>query len=585
MTQNITAKPKTVQEAIDYFHSRYPQSKVFEATVRDILGLEEDEANPPGLTEAVEAFNKSQEPDPEEQERQRLETEAIEREIFGSPETENTPPNKTTISESERVDIIQNFRASYPFRNNVTDDEIIKEHIQTASITPLTPITPQKIIQPNPTPEKPIQTLTTLTTSKTPISNEYLAPSQLNTKIFEQRRWASQKRGETADDYYDNQFYRDPKLMAFIEDIADFNNGLYVITGFSGSGKSLALKIIAQELTDFHESYHLRQRQRVVVWKPINGKLTVKEVMNQIVDGLPKQLKQELREKIERNLPKGTESCRSDDPLALSTYLTQLPNPEKILAKYLMPILATVDFLLVDLSDYSGQAEMNKGIKKIEELWNEVNKYSQTNINGDEPKLNIIYTTQKELFDESKQFFNKKPDMIYTIKPIEPAELAKYYIERFETRFPFTEEALNFIAANCGGNMRKLKSIMFPCFNNYRRQCSIRYDEAIHKTVYDEITVQMVKEWVGTELFASDSLDFTQLSSSKRQQHKAAEVIRYLQQNNNEAYQRDITVNLFGSDQPARNDSTEIFQKLEKIGFVISEFRNGLKYIRIRAAS
>lgn len=169
--------------------------------------------------------------------------------------------------------------------------------------------------------------------SKTPISNDFLLPPQLNKKINERRSWANQQRGENADDWYDNQFYKDPKLMNFIDDIAELDHGLYVISGFWGSGKSLTLKILSQELTDFHAEHHLLRSQRILNWKPLED-LTIKEILDQIADGLPKKLKQELKNKIERDLPKGVESCSNDNPFAIATYLTQLSNPEKTLAKY-----------------------------------------------------------------------------------------------------------------------------------------------------------------------------------------------------------------------------------------------------------
>ena len=53
-------------------------------------------------------------------------------------------PTKTTIPESERAGIIANFRASYPFRKDVTDDEIINNYSKES--TPSNTIT----VQPTP---------------------------------------------------------------------------------------------------------------------------------------------------------------------------------------------------------------------------------------------------------------------------------------------------------------------------------------------------------------------------------------------------------------------------------------------------
>jgi hypothetical protein len=68
MTQSITAKPKTVQEAITYIQNHYPDADINEAMIRQALELDEDAPDPPGLTEAFEHIQQEseQEEDTEE---------------------------------------------------------------------------------------------------------------------------------------------------------------------------------------------------------------------------------------------------------------------------------------------------------------------------------------------------------------------------------------------------------------------------------------------------------------------------------------------------------------------------------------
>lgn len=146
MTQIITGKHKTPEEIVALYRERRPGMTITEAMARDTAGIEDENAStPPELIEAINAYNQTL---PQKEE---LDDDAFDKydsydemvAHISKKQTAAPQPTKTAISDSERENIIANFRASYPFQKNVTDDEIINSYLKEPTVKDSNTLTAQ----------------------------------------------------------------------------------------------------------------------------------------------------------------------------------------------------------------------------------------------------------------------------------------------------------------------------------------------------------------------------------------------------------------------------------------------------------
>jgi hypothetical protein len=130
--------------------------------------------------------------------------------------------------------------------------------------------------------------------------------------------------------------------------------------------------------------------------------------------------------------------------------------------------LDTYKHVIVDTMDYNKNklSQLDHHINQLQEFWIELNQSYDDNCAEYNQHLNLAVFIQKEIFDKYKHFFLGKFNPKYFIDPFPAKSLVNFYIHKFDSCFPFTQEALTELAVLSRGLFRRFKSYIAICLDN-----------------------------------------------------------------------------------------------------------------------
>jgi len=183
----------------------------------------------------------------------------------------------------------------------------------------------------------------------------------------------------------------------------------------------------------------------------------------------------------------------------------------------ILKTLPSYRYVLIDFPDYSrtDRRRMVGDLEQVQTLWRSV-------MADPNAKTNFILFLQEETF--RGHFFFGKMDTI-TIKPLTPQELLSIYTRKFKTFYPFTEDALTYLA--------KLGHGVFRRFLQYIKLSLDKWNETKdHTTLIDKNLAKMA---VSRERLIQD-MDvelFRLFPKNMEAKSTAVEILNLLEENKN----------------------------------------------------
>jgi len=441
MTQSITAKPKTVQEAIAYIQNHYPDADINEALVRQAIGLDEDAPDPPGLTEALEQLKERDTETEEEIEctppptkPQKLgeivglsdfQTNNIIENPFGgiplSPRARELGNHLSYCNEEEYKKFLANLKSR--LIPNSSEEKTLYDQVTKCkpSVYEEQPLKHLLEIMDRPRLDEPICFLQsdnhTITSKNTTLKEECQSNAdKLDKRIF----WAGEQQGER-DGNEPEEYYITPELQNFMDDVSYYGgkvSKLWYVQGLSGSGKTSTQGIL--------EDYLFNQDKTVIAWELTNG-LSLAIVVHSLIPIMTDKMIQQITLKLTSYVPKEDRN-KNYAPASLLEYYLKIVKPYQVnqaLAsefKIWALVASKVDYLLIDFPDdnIDSQTKMNKRVDEIYELW------KRLKVLAPGTKTTIVLFLQQETCEGNNHATLKKGTTFY-LRPYKPEELTKYY--------------------------------------------------------------------------------------------------------------------------------------------------------------
>jgi hypothetical protein len=294
-------------------------------------------------------------------------------------------------------------------------------------------------------------------------------------RIKEVYSWASQLASESRSQGWIDEWYIWPnELNTVLRKLSVMSGGVIGLIGFQGVGKSSALYAIEYFLLKT-ESKKRQEQKKYVITSSMDDYRTCRfkwrrepDLMNQLWHGtheLSRSYDLVHREVLFGNITTKAWKKENIDNGQKEIQLGDLPETvedldvswaEKKLGKSItrqirkgswLSILENKDTILIDTPDYSktDKRSMTKDLDEIYQLWTDL-------VNTGLSKPNIVIAIQKEMFRD--HYFLDKMEKI-EIQPLPQEKMLQAYIKRFNSTYPFKEEALLTIARISRGIFRR----------------------------------------------------------------------------------------------------------------------------------
>jgi hypothetical protein len=338
-------------------------------------------------------------------------------------------------------------------------------------------------------------------------------PNSKSNRIKEVYSWASQLASESRSQGWINEWYIWPEeLNTLLRKLSVMNGGVIGLIGLQGVGKSSALHAIEYFLLKA-ESKKRQEQKKYVITSSIDDYRTCRfkwrrepDLMNQLWYGtheLSRSYDLAYKEALFGNITTKAWKKKNIDNMQKEIRLSDLPETvedldvswtEKKLGKSTtrqirkgswLSILESKDTILIDTPDYSktDRRLMTKDLDEIYRLWTYL-------VNSDISKPNIVIAIQKEIFRD--HFFLDKMEKI-EIQSLPPEIMLEAYIKRFNSTYPFSEDALLTIARMSRGIFRRylryINLTLDAWLNQPKRRSPISI-EAVKKAVTNKRMVE-----------------------------------------------------------------------------------------------
>jgi len=382
---------------------------------------------------------------------------------------------------------------------------------------------------------------------------EYVLPNSTVT-IEDIYSWTSQLASETrSSDWIDYWYIFPDEVKQIIQQLETMNGGVIALVGLQGAGKSsalLALEIYLNRLQ--HGEAAQIAKKRIVYTDPmdmrtVRFKWRREQILLKDLEGLDHELSNEFAYRHQKLL---LELLKYYYPLARSDFFED--NPRRY--SFAKGILSRLDFfddcvesldtgwairklgsriskdqpkhiwleilrnkktILIDTPDYArtDRRLLAKDLDELYWLWNHLTTHGG-------PAPNIVITIQKEMF-RNQHFFLGKMKKI-ELPPLTPKQMLAAYLCRFNTAFPFTEDALLTLARMSRGIFRRYLQYITLTLQHWEAR----------KEPYNSIDPEMVKTTITTEHLAEDmELELSELFPKQSELRlKAVQILLHLQE-------------------------------------------------------
>jgi len=302
--------------------------------------------------------------------------------------------------------------------------------------------------------------------------------------------WASKNTAE-ASDFALKDYFMPPPIKRVLFRLSNTQRGLYGIRGLQGTGKSTALKALAESLPDksiisykwnrewrksfedevADDTYWLILWDRVLLIENIETKLhiakfVIKDLLRQwrsASNEAPNVTEADIKSLNFKMSPRSQISNELDkiaDTGQLEALLGERVTKE-IKQRLLTQLLQKADYIFIDLPDYnkSNVQLMNKDVDELQHMWSEF-------MEDERKKVTFLISAQKEILMKHQHFFFGKI-MWEELKPLTPKQLLEAYKQKWESYAPFTEDSLAMVAKLCRGVFRRFLRYICLVIENY----------------------------------------------------------------------------------------------------------------------